>query len=84
MSDVQVGHEEANIACTIVLLKAQVGAGATKMPLVVDLALGSAAGWRAAAIEHLNKPRQMRIPSVDLSGHYLEFNEELDWLAKRQ
>lgn len=84
MSDIQVGHEEANIACTIVLLKAKVGAGVMQLPLVVELALGTDAGWRAAAIEHLNKPRTPRIPRVSESDKYLEFNEELDWYDRKE
>ena len=84
MNDIQVGHEESNIACTMVLLKAKVGAGVMKLPLVVELALGSDAGWRAAAIAHLNKPRQMKIPRVDSSDKYLELNEELNWFDRKE
>ena len=81
MSDINVGHEEANIACTIVLLKRVVEAGIVPAPLAVEIALGSEAGWRRAAIEHLdNTRRTLRRPvRKNDSGKWEEFNEELDF-----
>jgi hypothetical protein len=83
VNDIQVGYEEANIACTIVLLKAKVGAGMMKVPLVVELALGTEAGWRAAAIAHLDAPRAPQIPRENSAGHYQELNEEFDWYDRK-
>lgn len=86
MSDIQVGHEEGNIACTIVLLKAMVNAGVTPVPLAVEITMGSEEGWRRAAINHLNMqgakaPRRSRAKDAEL---FQEFNEELDWYERRE
>ena len=84
MSDISVGYEEANIACTMVLLRRVVEAGVIPVPLSVELALGSEAGWRRAAIEHLDNCRTAaarKRPTKPVD--WQEVNEELDWEERR-
>jgi hypothetical protein len=89
MSDIKVGHEEGNIACTVVLLKAMVHAGVTPVPLAVELTGGSEEGWRRAAINHLDMGtgeagRARKRSKEREEGLFQEFNEELDWHESRE
>lgn len=87
MSDIQVGHEESNIACTIVLLKAMVGAGVTPTPLAVEIALGSEEGWRRAAIQHLDNGTEVKRRRANKQRDeslFQELNEEFDWHERRE
>jgi hypothetical protein len=84
MSDISVGHEEMNIACTIVLLKRAVEAGVVPKPLAVELSLGSGEGWRRAAIEHLDNTSKPRPTTSKPSVDWQEVNEELDWEDRRE
>ena len=84
MSDIKLEHEEANILCTIVLLKGMVGAGVIPTPLSVELDPLSNEGWRRVAIEHLeaarHKPKKGRPKkAVD----YEELNAEFDYYERR-
>jgi hypothetical protein len=89
MNDIEVGHEESNIACTVVLLKALVHAGVTSIPLAVELTAGSDEGWRRAAINHLNmgtgRAQKVRQRSKEREADsFRELNEELDWHERRE
>lgn len=82
MSDIVLGHEESNIRCTIVLLKALVDAGVAPVPLPVELSLGSDEGWRRAAITHLDMGRQAP-KRKRAATDWEEVNEELDFYDRR-
>jgi hypothetical protein len=88
MSDIEVGYEESNIACTVVLLKALVHAGVTPLPIAVELTGGSDEGWRRAAINHLNMGSKLgragRDRYAQREDEFREFNEELDWYERRE
>lgn len=79
-----VGHPEANIACTIVLLKRMMENGMIEVPSSVILTGGSYEGWRRAATQFLDAGGFKRKPRVDDSGAWAEFNEELDWYDRKE
>lgn len=96
MSDVSVGHEEMNIACAIVAIKAAVRAGVAPVPLAVKLCPPGSehAGWRQAAIDHLDRKKNAILSRGDqLAGivrqqkkqqEYMEFNDRLDFDEQRR
>ena len=81
-----VNPEEANIACTVVLLKGLWAIGRIPTPVPVELSLPGLEhhGWRQAAIDYLKakekEPKRRRKLSA---SKWEEINEELDFHDKR-
>ena len=87
MATVEVGHEEANIACTIVVIQAAVRAGVAPLPEAVRLCPPGLEhhGWRQAAIAHLDRKKNAlrRVPDSKVEGIFQELNEEFDHYERR-
>lgn len=60
--NIDVGFDEADLACTVVMLKAQVAAGVMDTPLAVELCPPGmdGPGWRRAAEEYLENALRRR------------------------
>lgn len=81
MNAIQVGHEESNIAVTIVVIQAAVAAGTAPVPLEVQLCPPGREyeGWRRAAIAHLDRKKNAlrREPDRVKEGIFQELAEEM-------
>lgn len=87
MSDVSVGHDEMNIAVTIVTIQAAVRAGVAPVPDVVRLCPPGLEhhGWRQAAIAHLDRKKNAlrHQPDGKKEDTFRELNEEFDYYERR-
>lgn len=86
---IDVGYEELDIRCAIVVLKAMVATHKIRVPLLVQL--GGDEGWRQAAIRFIDGQRRyaqrgLRPPEPDRfpeRDKYGELNEQLDWQERK-